>query len=49
MNREANTEAVPFSLPSNEYDARVESRMRDYLAELLQRGERVEEQEKEAA
>ena len=41
---------IPYSLPTGEYDAQAESRMRDYLAELLRRGDKLRErEEKEAA
>ena len=41
---------VPFALPSNEFDAQTENRMRSYLAELLRRGREMEEvEDKEAA
>ena len=38
---------IPYSLPTGEYDAQAESRMREYLAELLRRGDKLRERQEE--
>jgi len=44
-----NEHQAPFALPSSEFDAQTENRMRGYLAELLRRGREREEQEVQEA